>query len=390
MALTIDLGAPARRLTDDEFQAWAQGQTVFLSSVMGELAAERAAVAAALEQLGFRVRWFEDFGGRDDSAAEAYLGEVRSCTIYLGLLGEQYGSMLPSGPYAGDSATNAEYLQAQAAGKRISFWQRKPAEEREGHARRFLAEVQRFHVTGSFAGTADLPAKIEKRLREIAAEDLSPWVKLGDVIVRATRVRARGPEVQVEARVYDEGVLRAIDELAGGGQRWAHRRVQVTHGNRSGTGQIDELIVENTSGAFSVITVKAAADWSGGGETPVGTQGYSAEDLTEVAMRVGLLGQTLPSDLGMMSFIVKSRDPLAELLALPVPEGSVQALSRLLVVEQLVGDRRASAVTGFSLGPARRGQRHLELTWSGPERYTNIEPQERAINGIRRGSSERS
>src|SRR5687768_7394376 len=97
MPLTIDLGAAARTLTDEEFRAWARDQTVFLSSVMGELAVERRAVAEALEALGPRVRWFEEFGGRDDSAEVAYLSEVRAATIYLGLLGDEYGTMLPSG-----------------------------------------------------------------------------------------------------------------------------------------------------------------------------------------------------------------------------------------------------------------------------------------------------
>src|SRR4051812_2347995 len=107
MALTIDLGASARRLSDDEFRTWAEDQTIFLSSVMGELAGERAALATALKQLRFRVRWFEEFGGRDDSAEDAYLGEVRASTIYLGLLGDEYGTMLSSDPYAGFSATHA-------------------------------------------------------------------------------------------------------------------------------------------------------------------------------------------------------------------------------------------------------------------------------------------
>jgi hypothetical protein len=142
MALTIDLAARARQLSDEEFRAWAQGQTIFISSVMGELSEERTAVAEVLEGLGFTVRWFEGFGGRDDAADAAYLGEVRTCTLYLGLLGEQYGSMLPSDPYAGFSATHAEYLEARAAGKRVSFWALQPAEARDGHARRFLSEVQ--------------------------------------------------------------------------------------------------------------------------------------------------------------------------------------------------------------------------------------------------------
>ncbi len=174
MGLTIDFVAATRRLADDEFAVWAQGQTVFLSSVMGELAGERQAVAEHLESLGAAVRWFEEFGGRDDSAVGAYLSEVRSSTLYVGLLGDSYGAMLGAGPYAGFSATHAEYLEAGAQGKRVSFWARTPADDREGHARRFLDEVQLFHVTGSFIGPDDLPGKVDKRLREVAADDLAP------------------------------------------------------------------------------------------------------------------------------------------------------------------------------------------------------------------------
>lgn len=127
MPLNIDLAAAARPLDAEEFRVWAQDQTVFLSSVMVELASERKAVAEALEALGIRVRWFEDFGGRDDSAEDAYLNEVKASTIYLGLLGDAYGSMLPTGPYAGFGATHAEYLEARSQGKRISFWFEKAA-----------------------------------------------------------------------------------------------------------------------------------------------------------------------------------------------------------------------------------------------------------------------
>jgi len=238
-------------------------------------------------------------------------------------------------------------------------------------------------VTGSFSGPGDLPGKVEKRLRETAAEDLAPWVKLGDVIVRATHVRASTSELRVQARVSDRGVLRALEELAGGGRGWGRRDLRVTYANRSGTGRIEDFSDESTSAAFSDVTLTAKVDWTGGGEMPVATQGYSAEDLTEVAMKVGLLGEPLPSELRQMSFLVKASDPLAELQALPVPEGAVQALSQLLTVEQLVGGRRASAVERFALGPVRNGQRHLELAWWEPRRYSNVELKLRRVAGVR-------
>lgn len=232
MALTIDLAAAARTISDEEFHAWAVDHSVFISSVMAELAEERKAVAAALEGLGFRVRWFEAFGGRDDPADAAYVSEVEASDIYLGLLGDEYGAMLPSG----FSPTHEEYLAGKSAGKRVSFWVRGEDSSRSGHARNFLSEVRVFHVTGRFDGVDDLPAKVELRLREMAADDLSPWVKVGDAIVRASSITHRGGELTVEARVRDQRVLRALDELSGGGGGFGTpSEAPVTYSNRSGT-----------------------------------------------------------------------------------------------------------------------------------------------------------
>lgn len=74
------------------------------------------------------------------------------------------------------------------------------------------------------------------------------------------------------------------------------------------------------------------------------TQGFSAEDITELGVRAGLLGEPLPRELTGHGFgsMVKVEDPLAELQTLSLPEGVVPALARLLVVENLVGSSRAS------------------------------------------------
>jgi hypothetical protein len=388
MALNIDLAAGARPLDAEEFRVWAQDQTVFLSSVMGELAAERRAVAEALEDLGVRVRWFEDFGGRDDSAEDAYLSEVRASTIYLGLLGAKYGSRLPAGQYKGYAATHAEYLEARAHGKRISFWVRSGEDEREGPANTFLDELYLWHVTGNFADPSELSRKVEKRLREMAAEDVAPWVKLGDIIIRATRFRARGTELVVESRVYDRGVLRQLEEASGGSRPFAGSSdLQVTYGDRSGSGRITDFSTEATSGAFTHVTITLTVEWSSGRDMMAfGTQGLTAEDITEASVRAGLLGEPLPRELSGQGFgsMVKAEDPLVELQTLSLPEGAVPALAHLLVVEDLVGSARASSVESFSLGPNNRGERHLQLTWREPAVYSNVAPQSRSVEGTRR------
>jgi uncharacterized protein DUF4062 len=62
--LVVDRMSSARRLTDDELRAWAQTQSVFISSVMGELATERRLLASMIAELGATPVLFEDFGGR--------------------------------------------------------------------------------------------------------------------------------------------------------------------------------------------------------------------------------------------------------------------------------------------------------------------------------------
>jgi hypothetical protein len=102
-----------------------------------------------------------------------------------------------------------------------------------------------------------------------------------------------------------------------------------------------------------------------------------------VAVKVGFLGEAMPSELAQMSFLVRAEDYLAVLEGLPVPEGNMQPLARLLITEWLVGHGRASTITGFSLGPPHGGERHFELTWREPRRYANVEPGLRTVTGIR-------
>jgi Domain of unknown function (DUF4062) len=159
---------PPTPLGDADLGAWAAGHTVFISSVMGGMEAERSAVVAAAERVGVPVIRFEDFGGRDDDAESAYLSGVRSSDIYIGVLGERYGRPLPSGY----SATHAEYTEALAQGLRISLWS--TTGDMDGRQRDFLEELQVFHTTGSYSSPDELGKRVEVQLRTLAAETESP------------------------------------------------------------------------------------------------------------------------------------------------------------------------------------------------------------------------
>ena len=91
---------------------------IFVSSVQKEFKIERRALkdyilGDALLRRFFEVFLFEDMPASDRRADEVYLEELRSCDIYLGLFGDQYGAL----DDAGVSATHKEFLLASQAGK---------------------------------------------------------------------------------------------------------------------------------------------------------------------------------------------------------------------------------------------------------------------------------
>lgn len=208
--LLIDRAAAAELPSPEAVREWARGKRAFISSVMAELLTERQAAAAGVRAVGLRPVMFEEFGGRDADPEQAYLAEVESADIYIGILGKRYGKPLKT-RY---SPTHAEFRQAEKHALRIAVWTLATG-EREGPQQSFVDEVRTFYVAPSFATPDDLRSKVEDRLKDTAAEDLAPWCKLGSAAFRATEVEDRGDTIEVKARVRDDAVARALEEMRG-------------------------------------------------------------------------------------------------------------------------------------------------------------------------------
>src|SRR3954469_1834810 len=93
-------------------------EQLFVSSVQKEFAAERRAVrdfihGDALLRRFFNVFLFEDLPASDRRADDVYLDQVDRCSIYLGLLSDEYGFE----DSAGVSPTEREFDRATAQGK---------------------------------------------------------------------------------------------------------------------------------------------------------------------------------------------------------------------------------------------------------------------------------
>ena len=90
--LLIDRAAAAMPPPED-VSAWAADLRVFISSVMAGMTDERVAAASAVAEIGAEPVMFETFGGRDADPEAAYVDEVASCDIYVGILGKAYGRL---------------------------------------------------------------------------------------------------------------------------------------------------------------------------------------------------------------------------------------------------------------------------------------------------------
>jgi hypothetical protein len=259
---------------------------------------------------------------------------------------------------------------------------------RQGHAADFAQEVQAFHTTGQFTDADDLSGRLLHRLAEIAADDEAPWVKIGEVLVRASRIRDEGTAVVVTAEVREPAIAHALegmrpDEFQRG------QPVPIVTARRAGEGRVTAVVTETQTVSVHEVELAADVGWADGrpDSMEASFSGFSPGDQTEIGLRAGLLGEALPAQLDRsFGSMIDTHDPLAELDGLGLPPAEEESVARLLVVERLLGRRRASRLTHFALGPPHLGERRLELEYADPQRYTNEAPQTRRIEGTRRRS----
>jgi hypothetical protein len=372
--LLIDRSLP-EPVSDAEVRSWMATQTGFVSSVMSGMTQEREAAAEAVEQLDGKVVLFERLGGRDDDAETAYLDGVRASDIYLGVLGTRYG--IPDRE-TGFAPTEAEYNEAVHHGLRISVWA--TTDPMDGRQRDFLRTVQVFNTTGNYSSPEELRERIEERLRGLAAEAGSPWCKVGSTAFRARRIRDTGNRIVVEASVRNQDVVARLEALRP--CEWSrHPETRITWGGRSSAVTVDAVTLESMAGRARHIKIEASRSSHG---TPSWTsdiayEGRSPEDMTELAVRVALLGE--PNPLGTMAFLADMPNPLSALRGLQLGEDAVPALAELLVTEALVGSGRAERVTTVRVGPKHMGRRRALIEWLPPRRYSNVAPEPRSVHG---------
>lgn len=375
IAVIIDTTAAARRADPQRLREWLAEQRVFLSSAMGDTAHLRRAVAAAVEAEGARAVWFEEFG-RDADVAEAYLAEVDSSTVYLGILNEQYGRLNPPD---GFSATEAEYLRAREGGKRVHVLVAGDAPNREGHLSRFIDRVRFFTTTENYTNVDDLARRAKRRLEDLGAEALSPWVKLGDFVFRADHVDEDAVSVTIRARVSDD-IAYQLASLRD--QRHGRTRLRFIHRARVVEGELGNVRRTTHAGGADELTIELVQVRPiAANAMRVATSGMSADDLVELGMRERFLGEPIPNPIAMMRLSETGIDRADLAQAFGQPNETVEAVTRLVVADGLVGAGNASRLIAVQVGPRNADTRRIAIEWEEPRTYTNVAPARRSLDG---------
>ncbi len=374
--LTIDLTAAARRADPERMRDWLGAQRVFISSAMADTAAERRAVAAAIEDEGARAVWFEEFG-RDADAEEAYLTEVDSSTVYVAILNQVYGRQNAATGY---SATEAEYHRAREGGRRVVVFVAEDGSAREGHLTHFINDRLRvFLTTENYADTEDLVRRVRRRLHDLAAEALSPWVKLGDLIFRADEIVEDATTASVKFQT-NEDIAYRIGALRD--QQYGRRQLRLTYEARVVDGELTDVRRTVRAGGRSEMEVTLSRlQLPGGNQMRAGTTGYGADDLTELGLKHQLFQEPLPDHLAMMGLTATGVEDDDLRQCFELPNEVAEAITRLVLADGLVGGGRASRITRCQLGPRAQGSRRLLLEWEDPNVYRDQAPNQRSITG---------
>jgi hypothetical protein len=225
---------------------------------------------------------------------------------------------------------------------------------------------------------------VRRRLHELAAEALSPWVKLGDYAFPADLIPDHGETVTITARLNDE-IAHAFEAMRD--QQWGRPRLKLTYGTRVVEGEVGAVRRTVRAGGTDQIEIELARVQPPQVEVMrAGTSGLSADELVEAGMRALFLGEPLPPSLGMLDFMTDTDIGGDDLLqAFAQPNEVAEAIARLVVTEGLVGSGRAARIASFTVGPRVGSARRVEIEWVDPRVYTNVEPARRRLEGDWRG-----
>lgn len=360
--------------SDDDIRVWARGRRIFVSSLIGGMTAERAAVRAAIEAVGaVPVMFEEDLGAQDVSAEQAYLSGVRSSEIYVGLFGPRYGMRMADG----NSATHTELLEAERDGLRLClFVNGDTSGDMDGTQRDVINGLRNLYTTSPWHNAEDLGRRVERRLRDLASEELAPWVRVGRTIFRAKELTSDGKTITVTADILSPAVHSELVRL-----RDSRSTVAFAAPHDARSVQFTDLTTRTVSNARHEEKLTLAAGERSSHRMPMSVNGISADEILRRSLSDGLFGT---NELGTRAgHFAQPIDPFEEIRSANLDDSILRPVARLLFTQRLLADGVASRVDAFALGPSHQGRRWLRAAWTPPQVYVNVpDPTGGSVEGV--------
>lgn len=375
-AILIDQRSASVAAPDALVREWASGRRVFVSSLITDMPEEREAIRSAIEEVGAIPVMFEDLGGQDVDATQAYLAGVRSSDIYVGAFGPRYGVRMQSGY----SATHAEFLEAEKQGLRLCiFVNGQDGTEMDGAQRDLINGAQNLYTTSQWTTPADLAAKVAHRLVGLAGEDLAPWIRVGRLFFRAQSIISNAQQIVIDAEVRSNALHSELVSMRDG------RAGDLPFASLSEAARVQVSSLSTTTRSTALHEEHLSLDKRSQQQSRmrVSMNGMTADQLAFQSLSDGLFGTQL---LGQNTWGARAEDPLQELRSLGLDDAVLRPISRLLITEFLIATGIALSVDGFDLGPSHSGSRRLRVIWTPRREYVNTPDQDQVtLEGILSG-----
>ena len=290
--LILDRSAVPIPIDDSQFRAWMAGHRIFVSSLMdGEMTPFRTALRSWIHEWdGHPVMW-EEINPQDERPQTAFIDGVNQSDVFVLLLGTRYG--IPDA--SGYSPTHQEANRAKARGiPRLLFDLEGPnSSDRDGKLNDWLRSMYVEVSTAKFTDANGLVCKLERRLRELASQQETTWLKLGPIVFpgRVRQVTSSGDtQFIISARATDPEVQRALSDL--GTYRTDINPDRLTWGVRSFPVSVENVESNPDSASTSefVITCRHRPDRA---DSPMNysVNGIDPSEQAEVWSRRALFGE---------------------------------------------------------------------------------------------------
>jgi Domain of unknown function (DUF4062)/Adenylate and Guanylate cyclase catalytic domain len=185
---------------------------VFISSTLGELAAERAAARRAIARLHLVPVWYES-GARPHPPRSMYRAYLEQSQVFVGIYWQRYGWIAP-----GMEISGLEDEYRLAAGKPMLLYLKRPAPEQEP---RLAAMIDSIRAAGAVSyRTFATPRELERLLADDLAVLLSESFAGAAASVGAPAMSPAGPGEPAEANLPAGTVTFLFTDIEGSTRLW--------------------------------------------------------------------------------------------------------------------------------------------------------------------------